>query len=100
MTAQSKGRLFSILYVVALFGLFFVFQSVGGNTAVDVSYNDFVGEVRAGHIDEAQVGALKYVGKFKPGVKKPNEPQAISTGRLPGVDDRALIDDMQKHNVR
>jgi cell division protease FtsH len=100
MTAQSKGRLFSLLYVFAIFGLFFIFQSIGGNTAVDVSYNEFVSEVRAGHIDEAQIGDLKYAGKFKPGVKKPEEPQAISTGRLPGVDDRALIDEMQKQNVR
>src|SRR5438477_11589533 len=100
MTAQSKGRLFSLLYVFVIFGLFFIFQSIGGITAVDVPYNEFVSEVRAGHIDEAQIGDLKYVGKFKPGVKKPEEPQAISTGRLPGVDDRALIDEMQKQNVR
>src|SRR5262245_43536121 len=101
MTAQSKGRLFSLLYVLAIFGLFFLFQSVlGGNTAADVSYNEFVSEVRAGHIEEAQVGDLKYVGKFKPGIKKPNEPQTIATGRLPGVDDRGLVDEMQKQNVR
>src|ERR1051325_11404860 len=100
MTAQSKSRLFSVLYVVAIFGLFFLFQSIGGNTAADVSYNEFVNEVRAGHIDEAQVGDLKYVGKLKSGVKKPDQPQVISTGRLPGVDDRILIDEMQKQNVR
>src|SRR5262249_13156369 len=66
----------------------------------DVSYNDFLNEIRSGHIDEVQVGDLKYLGKLKPGVKQPNEPQTISTGRLPGIDDRGLIDEMQKYNVR
>ena len=102
MESQAKGRwFFSVLYLLTIFGLFVMLQSVFiRNPATDLSYNEFVDEIRAGHIAEVQVGDLKYVGKFKSGVKNPNEPQTISTGRLPGIDDRALIDEMQKQNVR
>src|SRR5437867_3567511 len=102
MESQAKGRWFvSVLYLLTIFGLFVMLQSVFiRNPATDLSYNEFVDEIRAGHIAEVQVGDLKYVGKFKSGVKNPNEPQTISTGRLPGIDDRALIDEMQKQNVR
>src|SRR5438093_389435 len=102
MESQAKGRwFFSVLYLLTIFGLFVMLQSVFiRNPATDLSYNEFVDEIRAGHIAEVQVGDLKYVGKFKSGVKNPNEPQTISTGRLPGIDDRALIEEMQKQNVR
>src|SRR5437764_727463 len=101
MESQAQGRWFiSLLYLLTVFGLFFTLQSVFvRNPTTDVAYNDFANEIRAGHIDEVQVGDLKYVGKFKSGVKKPNEPQIISTGRLPGIDDRSLVDEMQKQNV-
>src|SRR5919204_517230 len=101
MDSQAKGRwFFSLLYLLTVFSLFFMLQSTFlRNPTTDFSYNVFSNEVRAGHIDEVQVGDLKYVGNLKSGVKKPNEPQIISTGRLPGIDDRSLVDEMQKQNV-
>jgi hypothetical protein len=95
---KADGSLASLPLTV--FGLFLIFQSVfTRNPAIDVFCNDFANEIRAGHIAQVQVGDIKYEGKFKSGVKKPNEPQTISTGRLPGIDDRPLIDEMQKQNV-
>jgi hypothetical protein len=88
---KADGSLASLPLTV--FGLFLIFQSVfTRNPAIDVSCNDFANEIRAGHIAQVQVGDIKYEGKFKSGVKKPNEPQTISTGRLPGIDDgRSLM---------
>jgi ATP-dependent Zn protease len=98
----DHGRwMFSLIYLLTVVGLFFVLQSLFlRNPIADVSYNDFANEIRAGHIEEVQVGDLKYVGKLKSGSRKPNEPRMISTGRLPGVDEMPLIDEMQKQNVR
>src|SRR5438132_1600043 len=101
MEPQTKGRwIFSLIYLLTVFGLFFVLQSLFlPDNTVDVSYNEFANEIRAGHMAEIQVGDVKYVGKLKSGVKTPKEPQTIATGRLPGIDDRVLIDEMQKQNV-
>jgi cell division protease FtsH len=102
MNNETKGRwLFSICYLITLFGLFAILQSVVlRNPTADVSYDDFANEIRAGHLAEVQVGDIRYTGKFKSGVKKPNESQTISTGRLPGIEERPLIEEMQKQNVR
>src|SRR3990167_4676268 len=102
MGSQAKSRwIFSFLYLLTVFGLFVALQSLFiRNPTAEVSYDDFAREVRAGHIAEVEVGELKYVGKFKSGVKSPKEPQTISTGRLPGIDDRTLIDEMEKRDVR
>jgi cell division protease FtsH len=102
MKPDAKGRLFfSLLYVLATFGLFFALQTLFiRESVIEASYNDFRNEIRAGHIAEVQVGDLKYVGKFKSGVKSATEPQTITTSRLPGIDDRALIEEMEKKNVR
>src|SRR6516164_6219650 len=101
MKTETKGRwLFSIFYLVTMLGLFVVLQLVFvRNPITDVSYNDFANEIRAGHIAEVQVGEIKYIGKFKSGVRKGNEPQSISTGRLPGIEERPLIEEMEKQNV-
>jgi cell division protease FtsH len=83
-----------------MLGLFVILQLVFvRNPTTDVSYNDFANEIRAGHIAEVQVGEIKYIGKFKTGVRKANEPQSISTGRLPGIEERPLIEEMEKQNV-
>jgi cell division protease FtsH len=99
---HTKAQVFfPLLYILATFGLVFALQSLFIREAtIDVSYGDFRNEIRAGHIAEVQVGDLKYLGKFKSGVKSANEPQTISTGRLPGIDDRALVEEMEKQNVR
>ena len=101
MKTETKGRwLFSIFYLVTMLGLFVILQLVFvRNPITDVSYNDFANEIRAGHIAEVQVGEIKYIGKFKSGVRKGNEPQSISTGRLPGIEERPLIEEMEKQNV-
>jgi cell division protease FtsH len=102
MESQAKSRwLFSLFYILTMVGLIFVVQSVLlRKPTAEVSYDEFANEIRAGHIAEVQIGDAKYLGKFKPGIKKSNETQTISTGRLPGIDDRALVDEMQKQSVR
>src|SRR5215475_1930516 len=102
MKTETKGRwLFSIFYLITMLGMFVILQLVlVRNPTADVSYNDFANEIRAGHIAEVQVGEIKYIGKFKTGVRKANEPQSISTGRLPGIEERPLIEEMEKQNVR
>jgi cell division protease FtsH len=101
MKTEMKGRwLFSIFYLITMLGLFVILQLVFvRNPTTDVSYNDFANEIRAGHIAEVQVGEIKYIGKFKTGVRKANEPQSVSTGRLPGIEERPLIEEMEKQNV-
>src|SRR5579862_5740873 len=99
---KSKGQIvFTIFYLLALFGFIYGLQSLFNNQATQwVSYNDFRKEVRAGHIADVDMGVTKYVGKFKPGIKDAKAPPTISTGRLPGIDDRSLLDDMEKQNVQ
>lgn len=61
MKSRARGRLFfSLLYVLATFALLYALQTFTmRESAIEVPYNDFRNEIRAGHIAEIQVGDLK-----------------------------------------
>ena len=58
MGSEAKNRwIFSFVYLLTVFGLFLLFQSLLLRTpSAEVSYDDLVREIRAGRIAEVEVG--------------------------------------------
>jgi len=67
-----------------------------------VSYSEFLSELRAGHLVEVQIGEQDLTGVRKP---DPTHPQSeseltIKATRLPGVDESLLFKELEAHPVK
>lgn len=68
----------------------------------EVSYSDFLSELRAGHISEVQIQDKALVGTIKSGKSSAKQPveRSISANRLPGVPDTDLIKELEAQHVK
>ncbi|MDE3197543.1 MAG: ATP-dependent zinc metalloprotease FtsH [Acidobacteriota bacterium] len=64
-----------------------------------VSYSEFMGEVRAGNVTEVEINDRSLTGRL-PVKDKTAKAESITATRLPGVDDRDLLKELQDHNVK
>jgi cell division protease FtsH len=89
--------LLSIAAVALLFKL-------GGSTSAktqEVSYSEFVSEVRAGHLAEVKITEQELVGQLKEeAAKVRGGKRQITTTRLPNMDDSALLKDLDAQQVK
>jgi len=103
MDRQQKHRwIFTALNLIALAALLYVSTRAGVPTAPkEVSYSDFLDELRAGHLSEVQVTERELIGVLKgsPG-QKPAQEQRIKATRLPGVDESGLLKELEDHQVK
>ena len=67
--------------------------------AKTVPYSEFLAEVRAGHVAKALIDQTTIKATLKPDAVKQNEPNQLSTERLPGIDETALLKDLEAQNV-
>lgn len=104
MDRQQRHRwIFTALNLVMLAALLYVSSRAGPTTAPkEVSYSDFLDELRAGHLNEVQISERELVGVLKPepAGKKPAPEQRIKATRLPGVDESLLLKELEDHQVK
>src|SRR5579862_3621307 len=107
----TSGGFLLLLALVWVVQLFFL-RPAGPRV---VPYSIFLTELRAGHVQRAEIDADRIVAVLKAGIAAPDTAQAqshtgsvspssheavtIVTNRLPGIDDSALVTEMQQRGV-
>ena len=84
-----------------LFGLFW-FSSQYSSSAEQpkqVSYSEFLSEVRTGHVAEVAIDEQLFIATLKTDPAKKETAQRISTQRLPGIDETSLLGDLEAQHV-
>jgi cell division protease FtsH len=87
------------LTVVALAWLVHALFTLPGTAVKNVSYSEFLDELRAGHLTEVEVDDRTLMGTVKP-ADKSAQPRVITAVRLPGIDDRDLVKEFEERHVK
>ena len=68
----------------------------------EVSYSEFLNEIRAGHLSEVQITERELIGVLKEDSSKPGQARkaTIKATRLPGVDESELLKELEAHPVK
>jgi cell division protease FtsH len=69
-------------------------------TPTEVAYNEFLNQVRAGRVQEVQIGERQLFALLKPAPEHPpSQENRIAIRRLPGVDLSGLLKELESQNV-
>jgi cell division protease FtsH len=100
-TRKSKyGWLPLVLYVLFFGILVYSMRNYGtGSRPKQVSYSDFVSEIRSGHFQSVTIDQTVLTGTLKPDAAPKNEPNQIVAERLPGIDETSLLKDLDAQHV-
>src|SRR5579862_1764165 len=100
-TERRRSAWFPLLLYVLFFGmiLYSVRNYSSGSRPKQVAYNEFLGEIRNGHVQSVRIDETLLTGTLKPDAVKKNEPTQIVTERLPGIDETSLLQDLQAQHV-
>ncbi len=92
----------SLLYLLILAAVLYLTQGLfTAPRPKEVSYNEFVSEIRAGHMVEVNITERELIGILKDDpAKKPEGEQKISASRLPSMDETALLKDLEAQQVK
>ncbi len=88
-----------ILAAAAIYFLSGIFRSAESK---EITYSEFLADVRADRFKEVQITDKKLIGTLKetkPGPQKSAEPSILTATRLPGLDETTLLKDLEAHGV-
>ncbi len=73
-----------------------------GTGPKEVSYSEFLNEIRAGHLSDVQITERELIGVLKEESSKPEQARkaTIKATRLPGVDESELLKVLEAHPVK
>jgi cell division protease FtsH len=101
---HTKNRwIFTVLNVIAMgVMLYFTSQLVTGIAPREVSYSEFLTQLRTGNLTEVQISERELTGTLKGDPSHPKQPSelTIKATRLPGVDESLLLREMDAHPVK
>ena len=103
MDKQQKYRwIFTVLNIVAIAAmLYWTTRLASITTPKQVSYSEFLSELRAGNLSEVQISERELLGTLKTGTGQPKQTQQlIKATRLPGVDESLLFKELEEHPVK
>ncbi len=70
----------------------------------ELSYSDFLNEVKAGHLDDVRITEDKLIGTYKKDylktLKPPQKNPQITSDRIPGLDSGPLVQDLEAQHVK
>src|SRR5436190_16837752 len=94
-TANLKNKFqwrMPLTYLMVAVFFWFWFQGVSvAPTAKQISYSEFLSEVRAGHVSEVSIDEHYFVAKLKTDPNKTEATKEISAHRLPSMDETPLL---------
>jgi cell division protease FtsH len=85
-----------VVAAVVLVGLWILRATKAGPTPHRVPYSELVSDVEAGKVAEAQIQPQEVLAVLQPGG---NAGERIVVERIPNMDDRSLVEAMQKNHV-
>jgi cell division protease FtsH len=101
---KSNNWLFTAASLLIMLVLIYIFNSLSpGVSSKEVSYSDFLAEVRAGHISEVRITEKTLIGVLKeekPTPEKPSVRRELTATRLPGMDETELLKELDAHGVK
>jgi cell division protease FtsH len=95
--------LFTSIVTLAVIALIYIFSSLLPEArSKEVSYSDFLSEVRAGHVAEVQITEKKLIGILKEEKPVSGEaaPRTIAATRLPSIDETGLLKEFEAQGVK
>src|SRR5581483_7224211 len=104
-TGDQPGRIkwrFDLLTLVILSGLILLGSTLfSAPTPKQVSWNEFLAEVRADHLTEVLITDREWQGTLKDEVSQQQKGvRQVATGRLPAIDEAELFRELTTHQVR
>jgi cell division protease FtsH len=103
MDRQQRHRwIFTAINLAAIaVVLYFASRVTPSVETKEVSYSDFLTELRAGHLSKVQVTQSELIGVVKPqpNAKKSQPEQRIKATRLPDVDESTLLKELEDQHV-
>jgi len=97
---QWLAAVTNILLAVA--AIYFVSGILRSAAPKEVSYSEFLAQVRADQFKEVQITDKKLIGvprQLKTDTSKLPQPSVVTATRLPGIDEAALLKDLEAHGV-
>jgi cell division protease FtsH len=89
-----------VLYVLFFGMILYSLRNYAPNSRPkQVPYSEFMNEIRADHVESVRIDQTALTGTLKPAVIKKNEPNQITSERLPGIDETSLLQDLESHHV-
>lgn len=101
-STMTKQRWMAVANLAAIVAAVFLFHALfTASTAApkNVSYSEFLDELRAGRLVEVEVDDRSLTGQLRPGDKS-RQPDTITANRLPGIDDRDLLKELEDRHVK
>src|SRR5690348_9062247 len=84
-----------LIYLMVFVFLWYWFQSSSKvPEPTEISYSEFLSEVRAGHVSDVRIDEQHLIAKLKTDAAK-----EISTQRLPAMDETPLLKDLEAQGV-
>jgi cell division protease FtsH len=89
-----------LVYLLVFVFVWFSFQRTSkGPEPKQISYSEFLSEVRAGHVSDVRIDEQQFIAKLKTDTGKTEAPKEISTQRLPGIDETPFLKDLEAQGV-
>jgi len=91
----------NVLIAAAL--IYVLSRTFAGPGPKEVAYSEFLAQVQAGHLAEVQITEKKLIGVLreeKTASGKAPGPQILTTARLPGMDETAVLKELESHGVK
>jgi cell division protease FtsH len=99
--APQKVRwLMPLVYLLVFAFVWYWFQGASkASEPKQISYSEFLSEVRAGHVSDVRIEEQQFVAKLKTDHSKTEAAKQISTQRLPAMDETPLLKDLEAQGV-
>src|SRR6266498_2660639 len=89
-----------LVYLSALAFLWYSFHRASVEPQPkQISYSEFLSEVRAGHVSDVRIDEQQFIAKLKTDPSKQEPAKEISTQRLPAMDETPLLKDLEAQGV-
>jgi cell division protease FtsH len=102
-TANPKSKIqwrLPLIYLMVFVSLWFWFQGAYKvPEPKQVSYSEFLSEVRAGHVSDVRIDEQQLIAKLKTDPAKTEAAKEISAKRLPAMDETPLLKDLESQGV-
>jgi cell division protease FtsH len=104
MERQQKHRwvFTAVNIVLVVLAVYLINTLIPQGTSKQVSYSEFLAELRSGNLTDVQITERELIGERKddPAHSKSARERSITATRLPGVDESLLLKELEAHPVK
>ncbi len=99
-TPRRYSWLYALGYLLFFAILWYSVKNIpAGAPPKQVSYSEFLAEVRAGHVDKVRIDQTSLTATLKKEDIQKDQPAEILAERLPGIDETSLLQDLEAQKV-